>query len=108
MDLGQSWYEFTGLPFVYALWVVKRDRRIPGINNLLKSAKEAGLRSVKALAITESQRLQLTHERCRNYLTNSIRYDFGEGEIKGFLTFYQHAVSLGLAPKGVELVFNES
>ena len=108
LDLGQSWYEFTGLPFVYALWVVKRDRHIPGINNLLKSAKEAGLRSVKALAITESQRLQLPPERCRNYLTNSIRYDFGKNEIKGFLTFYQHAVSLGLAPRGVELVFNES
>ena len=108
LDLGQSWYEFTGLPFVYALWVVKRNRHIPGINNLLKSAKEAGIRSVKALAITESQRLQLTPERCLNYLTNSIRYDFGKDEIKGFLSFYQHALSLGLAPKGVELVFNES
>ena len=87
MDLGQSWYEFTGLPFVYALWVVKRDRRIPGINNLLKSAKEAVFGQLKALAITESQRLQLTHERCLNYLTNSIRYDFGEDEIKGFWYF---------------------
>ena len=108
LDLGQSWYEFTGLPFVYALWVVKRDRRIPGINNLLKTAKEAGLRSVKTLAIAESQRLQLTHERCLNYLTNSIRYDFGKDEIKGFLTFYQYAISLGLAPQGVEIIFNET
>src|SRR3989304_4742571 len=106
LDLGQSWYEFTGLPFVYALWVVKRNRHIPGINNLLKSAKEAGIRSVKALAITESQRLQLAPERCLNYLAHSIRYDFGEAEIKGLLTFYQHALSLGLAPKGGELVFN--
>ncbi|HHT9116941.1 MAG TPA: menaquinone biosynthetic enzyme MqnA/MqnD family protein [Candidatus Wunengus californicus] len=108
LDLGQSWYEFTGLPFVYALWVVKRDRRIPGINNLLKSAKETGLRSIKALAITESQRLQLTHERCLNYFTNSIRYDFGKDEIKGFLAFYQYAMSLGLAPNGVEIIFNET
>ena len=108
LDLGQSWFEFTGLPFVYAIWVVKRDHRIPGLNNLLKSAKEAGIRSVKALAVTESQRLQLTHERCLNYLTNSIRYDFGKDEIKGFLAFYQHAVSLGLAPKGVKIIFNET
>ncbi|HHT9130366.1 MAG TPA: menaquinone biosynthetic enzyme MqnA/MqnD family protein, partial [Candidatus Brocadiaceae bacterium] len=79
-----------------------------GINNLLKSAKEAGIRSVKTLAIAESQRLQLTHERCLNYLTNSIRYNLGKNEIRGLLTFYQHAVSLGLAPKGVEIVFNNS
>ena len=108
LDLGQSWFEFTGLPFVYAVWVVKGNRHISGINNLLKSAKEAGIRSVKALATTESQRLQLTQERCLNYLTNSIRYDFGKDEIKGLLAFYQYAVSLGLAPRGVEIIFNES
>ncbi|HHT9135606.1 MAG TPA: menaquinone biosynthetic enzyme MqnA/MqnD family protein [Candidatus Wunengus sp. YC60] len=108
LDLGQSWFEFTGLPFVYAVWVVKGNRHISGINDLLKSAKEAGIRSVKALATTESQRLQLSQERCLNYLTNSIRYEFGKSEIKGLLAFYQYAVSLGLAPKGVEIIFNES
>ena len=75
---------------------------------MLKSAKEAGIRAIKTLATTESQRLQLTPERCLNYLTNSIRYDFGKDEIKGFLAFYQRAVSLGLAPKGVETIFNET
>ncbi len=108
LDLGQVWFEYTGLPFVYAVWVVKKDRHIPGINKLLKDAKESGIRSVKSLAAAESQRLQLTQERCLNYLTNSIRYNLGTEEIKGLQTFYQHAVSLGLAPKGVEIVFNES
>lgn len=106
LDLGQAWFEYTGLPFVYAVWAVKRDRHIPGINELLKNAKEAGIRSVKELAAIESQRLQLTPERCLNYLTNSIRYNLGKEEIKGLQTFYQHAVSLGLAPEGVEIVFN--
>ena len=108
LDLGQAWFEYTGLPFVYAVWVVKRDRCIPGINKMLKSAREAGIRSVKELAATESHRLQLTQERCLNYLTKSIRYNLGKEEIKGFRAFYQHAVSLGLAPKGVEIVFNDT
>lgn len=106
LDLGQAWFEYTGLPFVYAVWVVKKNRRIPGINRLLKDAKEAGIRSVQALAVTESQRLQLTAERCLHYLTNSIHYNLGTEEIKGLQTFYQHAVTLGLAPPGVEIVFN--
>lgn len=107
LDLGQSWFEFTGLPFVYALWVVKRHRSIPGINSLLNSAKKIGIHSISTLANTESKRLQLPQERCLNYLTNSIRYDLGKDEINGLLTFYQYAVSLDLAPKGVGLVFNE-
>jgi chorismate dehydratase len=108
LDLGQAWFEYTGRPFVYALWVVKKGRRVPGINKLLKDAKAAGIRSVRELAATESHRLQLTEERCLNYLTNSIRYNLGKDEIEGLQAFYEHAVSLGLAPKGVEIVFNDT
>ncbi|TVL99425.1 MAG: hypothetical protein CV087_18130 [Candidatus Brocadia sp. WS118] len=108
LDLGQAWFEYTGLPFVFAVWVIKKGRRIPGINKLLKGAKEAGILCVKELATTESHRLQLTQERCLKYLTNSIRYNLGKKEIKGLQTFYQHAVSLGLAPEGVDIVFNET
>lgn len=108
LDLGQAWFEYTGLPFVYAIWVVKKGARISGINNLLREAKEAGIQSVKTLAITESQRTQFTQEQCLRYLTRSIRYDLGDEEIKGFWAFYQHAVSLGLAPEGREIVFNNT
>lgn len=108
LDLGQAWFEYTGLPFVYAFWVVKKDRCIPGINKLLKDAKDAGIRSVRKLAAIESHRLQLTEERCLNYLTSSIRYNLGNEEIKGLRTFYEHAVTLELAPKGVDIVFNET
>ncbi len=107
LDLGLAWFEYTRLPFVYAVWVVKRDNHITGINNLLKDAKEAGIKYVNTIAVDESQRLQLTKERCLNYLTNSIRYDLGKEEIRGLQTFYNHAVSLGLAAKGVEIVFND-
>ena len=108
LDLGQAWFDYTGLPFVYAVWVVKKGRRIFGINNLLKNAKEAGIKSIKTLATAESQRLQLSEERCLNYLTNSIRYSLGKEEIQGLQTFYHHAMSLGLAPKGMEIIFNET
>lgn len=108
LDLGQAWFEYTGLPFVYAVWVVKKGHHIPGINKLLRDAKEAGIRSVKTLATIESQRLQLAQERCQNYLTNSIHYNLGKEEIKGLQTFYQYATSLGLAPEGMEIVLNKS
>ena len=107
LDLGLAWFEYTGLPFVFAVWVVKRGCHISGINALLKNARDTGMRSVETIAVAESQRLQLPRERCFYYLTKSIRYHLGEDEIKGLQTFYHHATSLGLAPKGAEVVFNE-
>src|SRR4030067_159341 len=82
LDLGQAWFDHTGLPFVYAIWAVKKDSHVPGINNLLREAKEAGIQSVTTLAITESQRTQFTQEQCLRYLTRSIRHGLGDGEIK--------------------------
>lgn len=108
LDLGQAWFDHTGLPFVYAIWAVKKDSHVSGINNLLRDAKEAGILSVKTLAISESQRTQFTREQCLRYLTHSIRYELGDEEIKGFGAFYQHAVSLGLAPEGRKIVFNNT
>ena len=29
LDLGQAWHEFTGLPFVFAVWAVRRRRAGP-------------------------------------------------------------------------------
>lgn len=108
MDLGEAWFEYTRLPFVYAVWVIKKDRRMSGINNLLRSVKETGIKSVKTIATAESQRLHLPYERCLNYLTNSILYDLGRDEIEGLRMFYYYAVSSGLASKGVDIVFNDT
>ncbi|MCF6159439.1 MAG: hypothetical protein E3K32_12925 [wastewater metagenome] len=106
LDLGQVWFEYTGLPFVYAVWAIKKDHHIPGINALLKDTKEAGIRSVDIIAAEEAQRLQLPYERCLHYLTHSIRYDLGKNEIKGLKAFYQHIVSSGPASKDMEIVFH--
>lgn len=106
LDLGQAWYDLTGLPFVYAVWVVKQGCKIAGINMLLKKAKESGVKSAEFLSGLESKRLQLTRERCLNYLTKSIRYNLGKAELNGLEKFYHFAESLGLAPKGREIVFH--
>jgi chorismate dehydratase len=48
-DLGRVWWEWTGLPFVYALWVVRRevaDRRgaeVARLHRALLAARDQGL-----------------------------------------------------------------
>ena len=40
-----------------------------------------------------------------DYLTHALSYDLGAAEIAGLRQFARMAAALGLAPKGVDLVF---
>ncbi|GJQ48239.1 chorismate dehydratase [Candidatus Kuenenia stuttgartiensis] len=108
LDLGQAWYEYTRLPFVYAVWVVKRGRKIPGLNELLLNSKKMGIQHIKEIAVSEAKRLNISFDTCLHYLTNAIQYDLEKEEIQGLKKFYQCAVAIELAPKGERVIFNDT
>lgn len=101
LDLGAEWHEFAGLPFVYALWASASRDVLDEATNLLQGAKERGLEDLGAIALKESASLGLEPELCMRYLTQCIRYDFGEEELRGLRRFYDYARKMGLAPEGV-------
>src|SRR5438105_9101305 len=55
-DLGQEWFDWTGLPFVYAFWAVSRDAEalrsgaLGRVADALRQAKEHGMAHVGAIA----------------------------------------------------------
>lgn len=88
LDLGAEWKRFTGLPFVYALWCLRRDhphRR--EIALLLRRAATEGLRLRREIARREAGRLGLNVRFCTRYLTHSIRYSLGRRERAGMTRF---------------------
>ena len=42
LDLGAAWYELTGLPFVYAVWVLRRGIENSELRRRLHEAKDFG------------------------------------------------------------------
>src|SRR5262249_8059825 len=42
-DLGQEWHDWTGLPFVYAVWAVRPGVDLGGVPAALAEAKRRGL-----------------------------------------------------------------
>ncbi len=49
-DLSQSWYEYTGLPFVFAVWISKKP--IPeSVEQIFNKALENGLRKLPEVAL---------------------------------------------------------
>lgn len=102
-DLGTLWKEFTGLPFVFAAWVMRgelaqdsqAERRQELIRRLTDS-KVAGLAALEQLAEAHSMVLRRPAAELHSYWTESIRYDLGEQELAGLSRFAELAAKHNL------------
>jgi chorismate dehydratase len=104
-DLGDEWFRWTGLPFVFAVWSVRDGVDLHGVGEALVAAKEQGVANVGAIAFEESKRLGLDAGFCRRYLENVLRFDLGPTELAGLTQFCDRAHELGLAPPAKSLRF---
>ncbi len=106
-DLGQEWFDWTGLPFVYAVWAVREGADLGRVAGLLGEAKRRGLARAGVIAHREAPRLGLDAGFCRRYLSNILHFDLGPREQAGLHHYYMLACELGLAPRGVGLRFHD-
>lgn len=94
-DLGDEWLKLSGLPFVFAVWVVRRDRadavRDAGIVPALHAARQANLARIDALAQGYAPRLGLPAGVCAKYLRD-LRYDLTASDQQGMAAFLRYAV----------------
>ena len=104
-DLGQEWFDWTGLPFVYAFWAVRPGVDLGPVADALAEAKRRGLERVGPIAAREAPRLGLDAGLCRRYLQSILHFDLGPREQAGLHHYYMLACELGLAKRGVSLEF---
>jgi chorismate dehydratase len=98
VDLAEAWRELTGLPFVFALWVVRAGVDLGDLPEHLARCRAAGLAHADELARTHGPGLGLDFAACYDYLTRVLSYELGEPEIAGLRRFAEMAARLGLAP----------
>ncbi len=106
-DLGQEWHDWTGLPFVYAVWAVRAGVDLGPVRAAFAEARRRGGARVGSIAFREAPLLGLDAGFCRRYLANIIHFDLGPREQAGLHHYYMLACELGLAPRGVNLSFYE-
>lgn len=85
LDLSEEWQRCTGLPFVFALWLLRTD-----VPNAVGAAEEfRALKREGQLHLDDIIATERTHsaEFARKYLTEHIRFDFGEREKQGLQRF---------------------
>jgi len=96
-DLGQEWKSAVGLPFVYALWLIRPDT--PGAETLgeqLRTLRDANLRKIEDVIATQAE---FDPAFCRRYYGHNLRFSFGDRERQGLQEFARVCAKLELIPK---------
>jgi chorismate dehydratase len=100
-DIGELWYKHTGLPSVFALWIVRRDccrdrgELLGSFIRALDAAKTSALRNLEAVAAASPLRNFIPEKELVSYW-KGISYDFGDEHRKGLDLFRAYAEELGI------------
>jgi chorismate dehydratase len=107
-DLGELWHQFTGLPFVFALWQVNERkgiaRELNALYDILIASRTYGMANLRSLSTAYSERFGIPAPVLFDYWS-SIRYHFSENEQQGLLRYYGYAAEIGAIDSVSELNF---
>lgn len=104
MDLGEAWHRWTGLPFVFALWVAQRRtvEREPGrLSEAIRSlhaAKAWGQAHIEEVCGVAARSGILDVQGLRAYY-RSLRFDLDDGERRGLELFFHYLHLVGEIPR---------
>ena len=101
-DLGQTWKEWTGQPFVFAVWVAQRSTNVK--EALLAHAglilsRDWGLQHLLELAEQAHQATGVERSVCEEYLSG-LDYGLSYPHLAGLTEFYRRLVERGRIPNG--------
>ena len=111
-DLGELWVRFTGLPFVFALWILRRDtaRKQPdAVRQLmaqLDTSRRQAFASLEKLAAASEERAWYPEAELVAYW-RCMDYDLTPTHIAGLQLYYELCLRHGLLNDRPELQFFE-
>jgi chorismate dehydratase len=102
VDLGEAWKDWTGLPFVFAVWAARRDARpaaVHAIHRGLLESRTWGLGQLDELAREAHRRTGVDEHICREYL-GDLDYALSYRHLAGLTDFFRRLAHEGLVPDG--------
>jgi chorismate dehydratase len=101
-DLGAVWKQWTGLPFVFAVWVALRATPVKAalaVHAALIESRDWGLAHLPELARQASANTGVAEEQCVEYLTG-LDYGLSYPHLAGLTSFFGRLVERGRVPNG--------
>ncbi|HEY9013822.1 MAG TPA: menaquinone biosynthesis protein [Gemmatimonadales bacterium] len=102
VDLGQAWKEWTGLPFVFAVWAARRDAppaAVATLHRRLLESRTWGLAHLDELATEAARNTGVPARVCRDYL-GDLDYALSYRHLAGLTDFFGRLAQDGLVPDG--------
>ncbi len=102
IDMGEAWAEWTGLPFVFAVWAARREASLAGvqaIHRALLRSREWGLGHLEDLSHQAARQTGVALEACREYL-GDLDYALSYRHLAGLTDFFRRLAQDGLVPDG--------
>ena len=102
VDLGTAWKEWTGLPFVFAVWAARREAdhaAVQAIHGALLASRSWGLDHLDQLADAASANTGIARAVCRAYL-GDLDYALSYRHLAGLTDFFRRLAQDGTVPDG--------
>ncbi|HUK36775.1 MAG TPA: menaquinone biosynthesis protein, partial [Vicinamibacterales bacterium] len=100
VDLGETWFRMTGLPFVYAFWAGRPGVLTAAHIEELQRTRDRGLANAEIVVREYLHDSPARQAVGRRYLRDNIKYYLGDDERAGLELFYRYAADIGVAPQG--------
>jgi chorismate dehydratase len=101
-DLGAEWKRWTGLPFVFAVWVAQRTapvRQALDVHARLIESRDWGLRHLDQLAEQAAAATGVARRICAEYLSG-LDYRLSYAHLAGLTDFFRRLAAAGEVPDG--------
>jgi chorismate dehydratase len=112
LDLAEEWIRYTGKPFVFAFWAIRRDglsEADPSLDlaSIFQQSRDHGLQfpSLDHIAREWSARLGTSEKEVQAYLTENIYYYLDQPCLDGLQLFYRYAAETGVLPAAPPMDF---
>jgi chorismate dehydratase len=100
-DLAELWHRYTGLGFVFAMWMTRRE----SIDIDLAAARDEGLNHLDEIAANYAPQLRMDKNEMLRYLSENISYSVDDSMGRGLELYLELAARHKLIPARRPLVF---
>ena len=108
LDLASLWHRFTGMGFVFAMWMTVASH-VEAIRKVdFAGARDEGLNHVEEIINQYETEVLLPREEIRKYLTENITFQIDEPLEKGMKLYFELALKHGLIDENKPLQYLES
>lgn len=101
-DLAALWHHYTGLGFVFAMWMTRRE----DISIDFAAARDEGLEHLDEIIANYDHQIHLGPDEMKKYLSQNISYSIDESMQQGMNLYFELAAKYGLIDENRPLIYS--